>query len=888
MYLLHLENEPSHQRLEEHCRGRNFRRRAITFLFTFVSTLVFSVLTPAVLGPTNTAMAADPANAREAFYRGDYDTCIDLCRKEVDRGVWNVFWCKQLIYCLLEVGRYDEAVEVYESVRDRYPSSLRLRELAAQAYRYSGDAATGDQMLDQILELASTRSWQFRDIESILTIGDRYLAVGEDARDVLALYDVILKQEPDYADAHLAIAKLALTKSDFQEAAKSLKRAAEIRPEDPQVHYLLYQAWSPSDSQRASQSLQAALQINSRHIPSLLVQVESAISSESFDAAEKIIAEVLQINVKHPVALSLRAAIAHLQGEYALEEKHRREALSTWKLNPEVDFTIGKVLSRHYRFSESVNYQRRALTLSPRFQPARFQLAQDLLRLGKTAEGWELVDQVATQDKYNVVAYNLKTLRKRLESFTTLRTDAFILRMQADEAKLYGSRVLLLLEEARERLTSKYDVQLSGPITVEIFPEQSDFAIRTFGLPGGAGFLGVCFGSLITANSPASQGDQPSNLESVLWHEFCHVVTLQKTNNKMPRWLSEGISVYEEVQRDPSWGERMNLTYRGMILGEDYVPLSQLSSAFLSPKSPLHLQFAYFESALAIEYLIKVHGIERLRRLLVDLGVGMPSHEAFERHYGQAKALDEDFKKFASSRAEQFGASVDLKDVELENPSLDRVAAFLKSNPENYFARLTQIRLMLADGQNSSAVERAKELADMFPEDFQSGGAIASLAIAARAAEDTELEIATLQRIAEATSNDLQVLRRLITLYSEQKDWQRLAETAERFLAVQPLVQTGYQAKKLAASELGDSYAVVEAAYALQQLDPTDPILLDFELASAYFKLGDLVSARDYVLRALEASPRYREALVLLRQIHHERTKINVRKASAAAAPIPN
>ena len=59
---------------------------------------------------------------------------------------------------------------------------------------------------------------------------------------------------------------------------------------------------------------------------------------------------------------------------------------------------------------------------------------------------------------------------------------------------------------------------------------------------------------MITANSPASQGEHPANWEAVLWHEFCHVVTLSKTHNKMPRWLSEGISVYEEAQEDASWG----------------------------------------------------------------------------------------------------------------------------------------------------------------------------------------------------------------------------------------------------------------------------------------------------------------------------------------------
>jgi peptide/nickel transport system permease protein len=55
-----------------------------------------------------------------------------------------------------------------------------------------------------------------------------------------------------------------------------------------------------------------------------------------------------------------------------------------------------------------------------------------------------------------------------------------------------------LLKRAKTVLACKYDVQIDRPIVVEMFPRQEDFAIRTFGLPGGAGFLGVCFGTVIT------------------------------------------------------------------------------------------------------------------------------------------------------------------------------------------------------------------------------------------------------------------------------------------------------------------------------------------------------------------------------------------------------
>ncbi len=42
-----------------------------------------------------------------------------------------------------------------------------------------------------------------------------------------------------------------------------------------------------------------------------------------------------------------------------------------------------------------------------------------------------------------------------------------------------------------------------------------------------------------------------------------------------------------------------------MILGDELTPLSQLSAAFLGAKTPLHLQFAYYESALAVEFLVR-------------------------------------------------------------------------------------------------------------------------------------------------------------------------------------------------------------------------------------------------------------------------------------------
>ena len=96
--------------------------------------------------------------------------------------------------------------------------------------------------------------------------------------------------------------------------------------------------------------------------------------------------------------------------------------------------------------------------------------------------------------------------------------------MEKTEAVIYGPRVLDLLTRARRTLGEKYGVEVKRPTIVEIFTQQKDFGVRTFGMPENPGYLGVCFGRVVTANSPATNS-HPVNWEAVLWHEFCHTVT---------------------------------------------------------------------------------------------------------------------------------------------------------------------------------------------------------------------------------------------------------------------------------------------------------------------------------------------------------------------------
>ena len=98
-----------------------------------------------------------------------------------------------------------------------------------------------------------------------------------------------------------------------------------------------------------------------------------------------------------------------------------------------------------------------------------------------------------------------------------------------------------------------------------------DFAVRNLGLPGLVGALGACFGRVVSMDSPRAKPPGSFSWEATLWHELAHVITLQMSNQRVPRWLTEGASVYEESRARPTWGGEMEVPFalaleRGRVL----------------------------------------------------------------------------------------------------------------------------------------------------------------------------------------------------------------------------------------------------------------------------------------------------------------------------------
>ena len=822
----------------------------------------------AALFISSAAHAADLEAAGQLLIHGDYAGTIAQATEGMHEASNQPEWPLLLGRALSQLGRYGEARQTVVEAVARFPLDLRLRLDAYQALRSSGAAEEAKAQLLELERLARTREWAYRAPADRVALGKVALLIGGDPKRVLELFfDPVRKEHPEFRESYLASGELALDKNDFALAAKTFLAAAKKFPEDADVWFGLARAYSPSDSEAMIEALEKTLKFNPNHAGADLLLADHHIDAENYDEASDALAAALKINPEHPEAHAYRAVLARIRADEKGEKEARHAAVKAWPKNPIVPYLIGRKLSQKYRFAESAALQREALRFDPEFLPAKAQLANDLLRLGQDEEGWKLAEEVQKADPYDVVAYNLTTLRDATAHFRALESDHFTLRMDPHEADVYGAQALALLERAYGTLTKKYGLRLRDRTIVEIFPDQKDFAIRTFGLPGGSGYLGVCFGRVITANSPASRAGSPSNWESVLWHEFTHVITLTLTKNKMPRWLSEGISVYEERQAHSSWGEQMKPRYRAMMLGPDLTPVSGLSGAFLKPKTAMHLGFAYYESSLVVEWLMERWGAEKMKALLADLGRGVEINAGLATHFAPIDKLDSEFASHAQQLAKNTGPKLDWTEPKPREIASARAAEeFIEKNPHNFTALREQAKKLIDEKKWAEAKAPLTKLIELYPNQHEPESAYSLLARVHRELGETDAELAVLTRMADLAADAVDTFARLAEIAAARKDWHKVLEYSTRFQAVDPLQPEPHRQEAEAQEALGNGPAAIAAYRTLLELVPADPSEVHYRLARLLHAAHD-PAAKRHILMALEEAPRFRAAHEFLLQI---------------------
>jgi tetratricopeptide (TPR) repeat protein len=418
-----------------------------------------------------------------------------------------------------------------------------------------------------------------------------------------------------------------------------------------------------------------------------------------------------------------------------------------------------------------------------------------------------------------------------------------------------------LAQEALKTLSAKYGFTPKEKILIEIFPVHDDFAVRNLGLPGMIGALGACFGRVVTMDSPKARPPGEFSWQATLWHEIAHVITLQMSNQRVPRWLTEGISVYEEGLARPQWGRDMEVPFAAALEAGKTLKLTDLNAGFTSPET---IALAYFQASLLVDHIVSSYGHEKLQALLRSYGEGLEGDAALTKILGASmEQLQAAFDKSVDTR---FG---ELRRALRTLPGLERgsdpsaLRAVASANPGSYQANLAYGRA-LAAGKDKAAFEPLAKAAALVP---MAIGEDSPRALMAQLAEQLGDDARALQEYQELLAHDhtaVEPARRMAALAEKFGNAELAAKAFDRIVELDPsdpAAHTGLGRLAMKKNQVNVAIREFKAALALK---PPDRAAAHCDLGEAYLASGAKADAKREALAALEIAPSFDRAQELL------------------------
>ncbi len=826
--------------------------------------------------------------------RGDYHEALDALGKKLagyGNGGRPVILLNDQVDLLFEVGRVDEAIGLLELIENYYPEPSNTLRLAL-LYKYRGRHNSSRAAVERgIREYEFARRFGALNENTVAIARLKELQGKENPKVILSqVLDPLIEAKPTFASAYLAAGGLALRKADFAVAADYFGRVVEFEPENTEALAGLAQCYTESSDARLDATLDKLFEVNPRHPAGLAIRVTGLLDGDKTTEALRLIEERLAINPVDLQFRSLKAAALYLEDR--LEEMGALQA-EVMQFNPrcsEVCRTPGAVASRQYRFSDAAKFQRKALEIDPRDNEARALLGFDLLRLGRDEEGLEQLEKAFDVDPFNVSVYNMLQVMDSLVDYASIERGAFLLQLPSDEVQVLADDALDLLESAIERYEEKYDIELERPVRVQIFGDHDDFMVRSIGLPGNTGYMGICFGRLVTMDSPSARPKGQMNWRSVLWHEFLHVITLQKTSNRMARWLSEGISVYEETQFSPAWGQRLDYQYKGIIDEEGPPAVGDLETIFTQPKSPLHLMLGYFAAGEFVDFYTGIYEFGALREALAMIGEGRDTLEALTEASGDTLAqMDEKYALFMRERyapLENFpvfgrrGLGDKLAEVlsphrgdeDRDGGAEEDAAEAAESegwqmSNASFPAAMKKADEAIEDEDWETAEAQLNKAYEAFP-DYQGPGAPLTRLIEVHeqtGARDKLRE--TLELEIDRNPVAFRACERLVELLGEDEDWAGVTRVSSWALGIDPFDLGMHRALFESRLEAGDHEGALTELGLLQNMDASR--LIDYRLRRIEILMAQEAwgPARRETVALLEKTPHFWEGQRLLLEI---------------------
>jgi cellulose synthase operon protein C len=512
---------------------------------------------------------------------------------------------------------------------------------------------------------------------------------------------------------------------------------------------------------------------------------------------------------------------------------------------------VAHYLELNYRFEDAIVYYRKAIEADPQYWPARSQLGVGLMRLGQEDEPFKQLEMCYNNGYRDAETVNSLRLLDSYKDFVTYKENGTILRLNKSEAELLHPYFETELQRIISTYNKKYQMNLTGPVQVEVYPNHEDFAVRTMGMPG-LGALGVTFGQVVAMDSPSARQPGDFNWGSTLWHEMSHVYILTATNRRVPRWFTEGLAVHEETQVSPEWGDRVSPEILVAIRDKKLLPVAKLDRGFIFPEYPAQVVVSYFEAGSICDYIQSRWGEGKLLDMVHSYAQRKTTLEVIKADLGVSP--EEFDKQYLQWLEKNYGAQA--ANFDQSRKALEQMVETAKQK------------------QYDAVIQEGEVVRRMYPEYVGAANPYELIAAADLAKGDKKAAETILIEYEKVGGDDPATLKKLASLEEELGQPKEAAATLDRINYIYPVHDEDLH------RHLGDLWfaqanypGAIREYSAVVALNPLDKAGAHFKLAQAYYAAGQRDKAEESVLASLEAAPGYRPAQKLLLEIEHPEQK---------------
>ena len=627
------------------------------------------------------------------------------------------------------------------------------------------------------------------------------------------------------------------------EAADLFREALEKDPNNAQAHLGLAIVYAEDFSGKAAEEIAKVEELDPKLAAAHELAGKIALDNDNRDVAVEEADKALALQADAMDAMALHAALDLLSDKDPAAWFAKIAAI-----NPHYGaayMQVGHHLELHYRFNDAAVYYKKATEVELRLWAAHSALGVELMRLGETDEPLKQLELAYDNNYRNPATVNSLRLLDSYKNFDTTRDATTIVRLDKKENDLLLPYVQTELHDILATYNKKYGMTLPGPVQVELYPNHEDFAVRTMGMPG-LGALGVTFGEVVAMDSPSGRKPGDFNWGATLWHEMSHVYIITATNQRVPRWFTEGLAVHEEGQHSAEWADRVTPDILAAIRDKKLLPISKLDRGFVFQDYPNQVLVSYFQGGAICDYIQQKWGDAKLLAIVHAYANKKTTEQAVQEELGKSpEAFDKEFLAWIDSK---YGAEA--------------------AHFDEWRGKLKVLVAAAQAKQDDAVIAQVPAVIALYPEYVHEANAYELLAGAQKAKGNAAEEAKALLQYEHEGGSQPELLKRLAVLQEAAGDKAAAAGTLARIIYIYPVkdpeLHDHLGTLLMAQQQYVPAIREFNAAVASNPLDKAGA---EYKLAEAYMAAGQRDKAEETVLAALEAAPDYKPAQKLLLEL---------------------